>query len=75
VWQAELEDLQKVEQDAADNQANDDAARKVKETLEKAKNQDQQQDQGQEQQQDAEASQSADATSTATAAEATPTAE
>jgi hypothetical protein len=41
VWQAEIEDLQKVEQDAADSQVNDAAAQKVKETLDKAKNQDQ----------------------------------
>lgn len=63
-WQAELEDLQKTEQDQADNQVNSDAAQKEKESLDKAQGQ-----QG-EQQKSAEASQSAEATSTSSAAEA-----
>ncbi|KAF9734697.1 hypothetical protein PMIN06_012120 [Paraphaeosphaeria minitans] len=58
VWQAELEDLQKADQDAADNQANDRAAQQVKEALDKA-NQEQQQQQ-------VEASQSAETSQSTT---------
>ncbi|KAL1598916.1 hypothetical protein SLS60_008061 [Paraconiothyrium brasiliense] len=73
VWQAELEDLQKVEQDQADNQVNNDAAQKEKEALDQAGQE--QQQQGAEASQSADASQSAEVTSTAAAAEATPAAE
>ncbi|KAK7188462.1 hypothetical protein DPSP01_004622 [Paraphaeosphaeria sporulosa] len=74
VWQAELEDLQKADQDAADNQANDQAAQQVKASLDKA-NQEQQQQQASASQ-SAETSQSAEATSTTSAAaEATSAAE
>lgn len=64
VWQAELQDLQNVEQDGADNQVNDQAAQQVKQALDKAN-----QGQGQQVQttQSAEASTSAAAEATASA--------